>query len=182
MRLHKIGLFFVKIAIHMDEDKKIPYIHGTPSPLKPSLFELDVNEIERVNELVSKIDKLDLEHNNPFRVACERFSRSFEERRDDDRIIDLAFAFEALFTDKDTSKIAYMGKFVGIGCSMLLGKTPKERDEINQFLIETFNLRNKIVHSNEVSPTIKVNDKVYAIKDIPTQLQKYLRDSIKQLM
>jgi hypothetical protein len=135
---------------------------------------------------------LDLDHNNPFWVACERFSRSFEERRNDDRIIDLAIGFEALLTDKDTSRLEFMGRFVGLGCSMLLGKNIQEREEIKQFLTKAFTVRNDIVHSLKLNTAIKVEwrsvtnsallNKEFTIKDFSAQLQKYLRDSIKQLM
>lgn len=183
MRLHKTGSVFCKV-VWEEEDSKILFLGSLnpPIPWSKSEYVLMANEIEEIKELVSKINKLDLDNAKSFRVACERFSRSCEERRDDDKIIDLAISFEALFADEDPSKLEYMGKFVGLGCSMLLGRNPAERKEINQFLIKAFNIRNKIVHGNEFKTPIKHNNKEYEMKDFSAQLQKYLRDSLKKLM
>jgi hypothetical protein len=182
LRLYKDGSVFAKIALRKEDSKIIPHFRFPPTPFRPNTYKLDINDIEQVNELINGVNNLDLDHNNPFRVACERFSRSFEERRSDDRIIDLAIAFEALFVDEDLSRIEHMGKFVGIGCSMLLGNNIQERKEIKQFLTKAFTVRNDIVHSLKLNTTIKVDNKEYKINDFSIQLQKYLRDSIKQLM
>jgi len=75
-----------------------------------------------------------------------------------------------------------MGKFVGLGCSMLLGNSTEERNEIKQFLIKAFDIRNKIVHGDDLKTPIQVNRKKYEIKEFSVQLQKYLQHSIKKLI
>ena len=182
MRLYKSGSIFCKLFRIEDKTKTIGFGSITPPvPTDQSTYLLSINELEEIDGLVNKINKLNLDKNNAFRVACERFSRSYEERREDDKIIDLAIAFEALFTDRE-SRLTQMGKFVGVGCSMLIGKNTKERKEIKQFMEQAFSKRNDIVHSNDFKPIIEINGKKYWMNDFVTQFQKYLRDSIKKLL
>ena len=134
-RLKKNESGFCKIFMLSEKSKILSRgVIFPPFPYKPTRCILDINEITEIDALVSRISKLNLENNSPFRVGCERFSRSHEERRKDDIIIDLTIGFEALFTDYKTAKLDYMGKFIGLGCSMLLGKDNEERQFISAFL------------------------------------------------
>jgi hypothetical protein len=184
MRLHKPhGAVFCKLYRIEENSKTIESgCINPPAPWKPSTYQLSISEIEEVDEWIGKINKVNLDKNSSFRVACERFNRSYEERRDDDKIIDLAIAFEALFTGEDTTRLENMGKFVGLGCSMLLGQNAEDRKEISQFLEKAFHIRNGIVHNLKLETIVKVNGKEYRMKDFSIQLQKYLRDSIKKLL
>ena len=156
-RLMKNESGFCKIYVLSEKSKILS--NGTifpPFPYKPTRCTIDIKEIEEIDDLVTRISRLDLENNSPFRVAFERFSRSHEERRTDDIIIDLTIGFEALFTDYKTAKLDYMGKFVGLGCSMLLGKDNEERQFISAFLEKAFEVRNKIVHGDTFPNLIEV--------------------------
>jgi hypothetical protein len=52
------------------------------------------------------------------------------------------------------------GTAIATACSMLLGKTDIERNEIYDFLMETYRLRNKIVHGSVVDYS-GINEKAY---------------------
>ena len=92
-------------------------------------------------------------------------------------------AFESLFTDESTSRNrSYgMGQLVGLGCSMLIGQNQEERNEIKQFLIKAFKIRNNIVHGLAVEISM-INNKKYSMREISSQLQEYLKTSIKKLI
>lgn len=180
---------FCKIFVFL-ADSKISRLGviNPPFPYKPSKFVLNVDEIPEIDSLVSRISKLDFDKNSPFRVACERFSRSHEERRLDDVIIDLTIGFEALFTDYKIPKLEYMGKFVGLGCSMLLGRDNEERQFIASFIDKAFDIRNKIVHGSFIPTPIEVKPEnaskgvKYNLEDFSHNFQKYLGDSLKELI
>ena len=174
-------LYLDKETIRKSKNLGFGSINPPVPYLDSKIYQLSINEIEEVNELVNRINNLDLERQSSFRVACERFNRSCEERRNDDKIIDLAIAFESLFTDKET-RLTQMGKFVGLGCSMLIGKNAEERKEIKKFLEQAFSLRNDVIHGNNFKTIIDINSKKYGLSDFVTQFQKYLRDSIKKLL
>ena len=183
MRLFKTGSVFCKhFWVEQNSEQRQFYANTPPVPWHKNEYLLNIDEIDKIKILLEKIIYAELENNKSFRVACERFSRSFEERRDDDKLIDLAIAFESLFTDKDTSRSNVMGQFVGFGCSMLLGTNQEERDQIKQFLIKSFAIRNDIVHGREVKTPITINDQKYEMSDLSLQLQEYLRASIKKLI
>jgi len=185
MRLFKKGSVFCK-NFWIEENSKISqfFTINPPIPWRRSKYSLSISEIDEIKKLLDKITNIELgaRSKRAYRVACERFSRSFEERRDDDKIIDLAIAFESLFTDEKTSRSNVMGELIGLGCSMLLGTDQKERDDIKQFFKLTYNIRNKIIHGSEFETPVRINSQEYQISDISSQLQEYLRDSIKKLL
>ena len=184
MRLFKTGSVCYKHFLALEKSKLIyAFTINPPIPrwLKDN-YVLDINQIDEIKKLLEKIIQIELGKNKPFRVACERFSRSFEERRNDDKIIDLAIAFEALFTDEDTSRTNVMGDFIGLGCAMLLGTSPEERKSIKQFLGKAFTIRNKIIHGSEVKSPIIVNNQDYEMRDFAFQFREFLRASIKKLI
>lgn len=119
------------------------------------------------------------------RVICPKCGKSgslhLKRARGDEKIIDCLIALEALFLKgkKDPSNT---GLYIGLGCSMLLGRNEKEREEINEFLVKAYNIRNRFVHGSEFITSINTNNELYEIGDFILQLQEYLRESIKRLM
>lgn len=183
MRLLKSESVFNKVYIIEEKSKTIARgCINPPPPYKQSIYQLSISEIEEMDKLVRKINTVDLDNNSPFRVACERFNRFYEERRVDDRIIDLAIAFEALFTGDITERLENMGIIVGLACSMLLGETTEDRKKIQKFLKKLFETRNGIIHKTKFDTRIIVDDKEYERKEFSIQLEKYLRHSIKRLL
>ena len=184
MRLFKTGSVCCKHFLHL-ENSKLCYFFTINTPI-PRWVEdnylLNIDEIDEIKKLLGKIIQIQLGKNISFRVACERFSRSFEERRDDDKIIDLAIAFESLFTAENTSRSNVMGELIGLGCAMLLGTNQKERDAIKQFLIKAFIIRNKIIHGSEVKTPLIINNEKYQMSDVTSKLREFLRSSIKKLI
>jgi hypothetical protein len=183
IRLQNRGTVFYK-PFWLRENSKTIMVGCTnpPTPWEPKTYKLSISELEEIDNWVGRINKRDLEKNISLRVACERFSRSCEERRPDDKIIDLAVGFEALFAGDDASRIGYMGKFVGLGCSMLLGQSEEERKKISKLLEKTFSLRNDIVHTNKMQTKFEVNGRKYILHDFIIQIQEYLRNSLKKLL
>jgi len=186
MRLHRASDIFCKV-IWFEKKSKVNTLTMLDSPIPEphartrSPHSMEITEFEELKKLANKIDKIDFNERNSLRIACERFSRSYEEHREDEKIIDFMIAFEALFLKgkKVPSKI---GLYIGLGCSMLLGKNDKEREEINEFLVKAYNIRNRIVHGSEFITSVQINNETYKIQDFIFQLQKYLRESIKKLV
>jgi hypothetical protein len=165
MRLHKTESVFYKMYKIEEKSKIIEFgCINPPPPYRPSTYQLNISEIEDVNEWVTKINKVKLDTNSSFRVACDRFNRFYEERRVDDQIIDLAIAFEALFTGDIKDRLENMGIIAGLACSMLLGKTTKDRQKIKEFLKKLFETRNDIVHKTKFKTKIIINVKEYEIQ------------------
>jgi hypothetical protein len=153
-----------------------------PVPWLPKDYVLETEEIELIQKFIEKINKTDLDKNKTVRIACERFSRSYEQRREDDIIIDFSIAFEALFFEGSKAPSSSSGQFIGLGCAMLLGNTKDERREISNFFAQTYEIRNKIVHGSEIPAPILINGKSYSLHSFVEELKNYLRKSILKLM
>jgi hypothetical protein len=194
LRLYKKDAVLVKILIFEDPIKSTSAMTVFDSPF-PEWFRypysVKIEDIEEFMKFVAKVFETDLEKRGSLRIACERFSRSCEEHKDDEKIIDFMIAFEALF--KSEKVYSNIGKFIGLGCSMLLGEDEKEREDINEFLIDAYWIRNKIVHGSVTIPPISGlptpievgrshHRKTYEMREVISRLQEYLRESIKRLM
>jgi len=185
LRLHRANDIFCKV-VWFEKKSKVKTLTIIDSPLPEiigSPYSIKTNEIIEIRKLANKIDKIDFHRKSSLRIACERFSRSYQEHREDEKIIDFIVAFEALFL-RGKKPPPRIGRYIGLGCSMLLGKNDKEREEIDEFLVKAYNIRNRIVHGSEfiTSIQIQIANNTYEMKGIVSQLQKYLRESIKELM
>jgi len=134
-----------------------------------------------IEVLAEQIEKIDFDKRKSFRIACERFNRAYEEHREDEILIDFMIAFEALFLRGERAP-SEKGQFIGLGCSILLGNNEKEREEINNFLIKAYNMRNRIVHGSEYKTPIQINNEDYGMRDFILKLQQYLSESIRKLI
>jgi hypothetical protein len=175
LRLYKAeGVPFCKVIWYEEKSMATSLtIINPPIPWKRDIYLLKTEEIEDFRRMANLVNNIDFESRKSLTIACERFSRSYEERRVDERIIDFMIGFESLFL-KGKASTANIGRFIGLGCSMLLGRNDTERAKINDFLVEAYAIRNKIVHGSESVTSVK--------EDFILQLQSYLRESIKKLV
>lgn len=183
MRLYKANqVFFKVIWLENSETRGLIFFDAHIPDLVTTRYSLEKKEIAGLRDLVKKIDLCDFDRNVSFRIACERFSRSYEKDEEDEIIIDFMIAFEALFL-RGTTRLTNAGHFIGLGCSMLLGTNNEERENIKEFLVDAYKVRNDIVHgSQSVTYSIKVGKRTYEIEDIVLKLRDYLRQSIKKLI
>jgi hypothetical protein len=171
-RLLKAGGIFVDcvIAIEHGEVRRITY------PTKPDFlpqYEFGLDNIEKLKSHLRKLKTVDFEKNSSFRIACTRFGRSYLDRFDEDKLVDLCIAFEALFLQGKRVR-APMGQVIGLACSMLLGKNIDERKMIKENIELAFSCRNDVVHGQDFD-----FDQIYRL--IPN-FEDYLRKSIFNLI
>jgi len=173
LRLFKEGDVFCKI-LWSDRDSGFSVLTSTyelPSTIFFSNNELKVEEIFAVNEIFQKVIKTDFSKRRHLRIALDRLNRSYGKSMLDEKIIDFMIAFEALFLRDNTPN---HGLVIGTACSLLLGKTDEERDEIYDFFVKAYALRNKIVHGSQIDFT--------GTKDTVLKLKGYLRKAILLLI
>ena len=147
-------------------------------------YVLDFEEIPRLRRIIKKIQSIDFSKQKSLDLACRRFQRAYEEKDVEDQLIDLMIAFEALFL-KGEKGVPSKGKLIAVACSVLIGKSEKEREKIKETLEKAYLIRNSIVHGSEC-PRIKSDDRgeVYidTLPDLVSQVEGYLRESIKKLL
>lgn len=173
-RLLNAGRIFIDrvVAIEHGVIRRITY------PSKPDLlpqYEFGLDDIENYKAILKKVKTVDFDKNPSFRIACTRFGRSYLDRFDEDKLVDLCIAFEALFLKGEYKKSdSGMGQVIGLACSMLLGNTNNERDVIKESIERAFSRRNDIVHGKDFN-----SNRIYNI--IP-DFEDYLRKSILHLI
>jgi len=184
MRLHKMGSVYCMIMWFLENSKydmKLAILDTHVSDMMGGQYYVEIGEFQEIRKLAEQIDKIDLDKRKSFRIACGRFSRAYEEHREDEILIDFMIAFEALFLRGERAP-SNTGQFIGLGCSVLLGNNDREREEINNFLIKAYNIRNKIVHGSEYKTPIQINNEDYSMRDFVLKLQQYLSESIRKLL
>jgi hypothetical protein len=174
LRLYKEGDVFCKV-IFSESGLSFTFLNPTyemPNPLHRTIYSIKMEEIGKIREIFDKITKADFDRRRYLRIACDRFNRSYGRSMHDEKIIDFMIAFEALFLREE--KASSQGQTIGVGGSMLLGKNDLERKQIYDFLIETYKLRNKIVHGSAITYS--------GIDETASKLKGYLRKSITALL
>lgn len=173
-RLLKAGGIFIDCVTAIEHG----YIRGITYPTKPDFlpqYEFGLDDIEKLKSYLRKVKTVDFEKNSSFRIACTRFGRSYLDRFDEDKLVDLCIAFEALFLKGEYKKSDIgMGQVIGLACSMLLGKTTDERNKIKETIELAFRRRNDVVHGKDLN-----YNQIYNI--IP-DFEDYLRKSIFHLI
>jgi hypothetical protein len=142
-------------------------------------YNLKKTELEEFQLLWEKIDNSAINT-----VALRRFNYSYARENAEDKLIDMMIALEALFL-KGEKAGASSGLIISVACSVLNGKTTKERELIKEKINSAYNLRNKIVHGIEFD-RFKKDSKTGVNYDIihetAVEIENYLRDSIKKLL
>jgi len=141
-------------------------------------YTLNFDGITTLKRILEKTQRINFAKRKSLHLACKRFHRAYEESDIDDQLIDFMIAFEALFLKGE--KAASTGQIIAIACSTLLGKSDEEREEIRQFMIKAYSVRNCIVHGSEYpKPFVK---KKYEMNEFVSKIEDYLRESIKKLL
>jgi len=144
-----------------------------PIPPAYTMYEFILYEIENVRTILNSLQTVDLEANSSLRIACDRFSRSYNDIPFEDKLIDLCIGLEALYfkdVKKKYRRVTRKGMTIGLACSMLLGNNDASRNEILNIIIEAFEKRNDVVHG-------EVTD-IGEMYKYASYLEDYLRRSI----
>jgi hypothetical protein len=152
------------------------------NPVKPAAnFRIYTFDPEEIPDLIHTLDivrSIDFDKNPAHRIACERLGKRYEDFTEDDILIDLCIAYEALFLKGEYQKSELgMGQVIGLACSMLIGKDKAERTDIKNNIESGFNLRNKVVHGYEIDANRRKR-----IKEILPDFENNLRRSILRLI
>jgi len=145
------------------------------------VYSLNFDEIAALKKILAEVQGIDFAKRKSLRLACKRFQRTYEEVDDEDKLIDLMIAFEALFLKGEKVR-ALAGQIVATACSILLGENDEERENIKDFLTKAYSIRNCIVHGSEYQQPIVFKGKQSFMPEFVSILEEYLRKSIKKLL
>ncbi|MFM5895131.1 MAG: hypothetical protein ACKOQM_11980 [Novosphingobium sp.] len=92
--------------------------------------------------------------------------RAHKTSRGMDKILDSTIAIEVLLGDREASDRIGLSKLMANRCAYALGKSHKERSELNDFFIRFYRVRSDIVHSGR----LKLNESEQEVVETGTQL------------
>ena len=140
---------------------------------------LSFEDIPSLRKTLQKIQNIDRVKRKNLDLVFKRFQRTYDEGEDEDKLIDLMIAFEALFLRgmKGNEKI---GQKIASACSKLLGKNNDEIEEIGYFLRKAYSLRSSVVHGNEFRQPIVLKGEEFWLEEFVLRLEDYLREAIKK--
>jgi len=108
-----------------------------------------------------------------FRSSCERYFPN-----DPEKLLDIAFAFEAIFLNDDENKeLSYR---LRLRAAKLLGKKLEERQEIFDIVKNLYNFRSKIAHGETID-AMKPKD-AEKLKQVLSRAPRILKDAIIEML
>jgi len=146
---------------------------GTSSSLRPRLLgpkaEISASIGQDIIDTWNRIRSLS--DGSPVRLALRRWNTVFERFDLDDALIDYWIALEGLFVPDSSQEVRHRSSFrVGAW----LGRTSDEREKIYKDLLESYDLRSRIVHGG-VPTTKKKTELIDATRS-------YLRRALVQIL
>lgn len=106
--------------------------------------------------------------------AIKRFSQAIENENDLDRIVDFITCLESLYSSNE-QELSFR---FAMRTAIALGQTSYQKIVIQEFILQIYNLRSKIVHG-DVIPPIEIDGKEIVLDTCLKNLEKISRNSIK---
>jgi len=106
--------------------------------------------------------------------SIKRFSQAIENEDDLDKMIDFVTCLESLYSSKEQQLSFRFAMRVAI----LLGQNNYEKITLQEFILQIYNLRSKIIHGDDI-PAIEIDDKEIHLDDCLKILENIARISIK---
>ncbi|MCH7535383.1 MAG: hypothetical protein IH948_06495 [Bacteroidetes bacterium] len=76
-------------------------------------------------------------------IAYRYFQRSFDEKKDEDKIFHLTIALESLFSPDDRIELRHR---ISLNCSFLIGNNYESREKIIYLVKQAYGIRNELAH------------------------------------
>jgi hypothetical protein len=145
--------------------------HNEPAIIPAqTAYRLDASDIDPLKAFWTELRDRDLDSPPALGVAVRRFNFSFGRTRLEDRLLDLAIAFEALLLrDRERGKTDKMAR----RCSRLLAEDPQQRRVIYRETERFYGRRSELVHGR-VLPQVTT--------EYVARIQDNLRRSIREML
>jgi hypothetical protein len=184
LRLLKPGEIFAPTVFFTNSKQRSSYVTN-PNPVAnalPEPFFLKQREKDEFVELWKKLKQV--KKKKPYLIfALKQFPEPFYTL--EDQLVNFIMAFESLVFGREKNIPKKYGRIripsgrtIGIAISMLLGKSEKERTEIERDLVEAYELRNKIVHGH-----LKMSkNHEERMSELFDRVEDYLRRSLRKFV
>jgi hypothetical protein len=140
------------------------------------LSKADLPDLEQILTAI-KFGKIPVQ----LQTAIERVNFAAERERNDDRLLDLLIAMEAIFSDSQGSN----NDKTGLRCAEFVANDNEERKHISQLINDAYRRRNPLGHSEKekINHTLTLATNEYEIvKELLLIIQSSIRSIIKELL
>lgn len=139
---------------------------------------INETDIDKAKDLYELLTNLPSKIRGKLQIAIDRWIKSKTYQTSEDKIIDLAIAFEALYLP-DTGESTF--KFAA-RASWYLGKDRKNRAELFEIFKELYKCRSRVVHGGELKENVAIEGESVPIEKFITRAQGLCRDSIEKII
>ena len=139
---------------------------------------INETDIDKAKDLYELLTNLPSKIGGKLQIAIKRWIGSKTYQTSEDKIIDLAIAFEALYLP-DTGESTF--KFAA-RASWYLGKDRKNRAELFEVFRELYKCRSRVVHGGELKENVTIEGESVPIEKFITKAQDLCRDSIEKII
>jgi len=108
-------------------------------------YELQQNELSELKEIVRSLKK---PKDNNIIIAIDRYNTAYEKQRNNDKIIDLMIAYEAMFSTKNDTSDSVSHK-LALRFSRWMASSIEDRMEKYRTMKDLYTDRSKIVHGSK---------------------------------
>lgn len=183
----EVKIFF--LARFLPEDKLYNLSHGMRvggSRTRPRLGnfpEVGQPEIEKAKHLYKILFELNRARLNSkdrkkLQIAIGRWIRSTTNKNIEDKIIDLAIAFEALYLP-DTGESTFK---LGVRAAWHLGENEEDRKKLLTEFKELYKCRSAVVHGGELKESVTIEEDTFPMSELIKKSQDRCRESIEKIM
>ena len=136
------------------------------------------SEIDKAKCLYHNLINLDSKTQGKLQIAIDRWIKSKTYQTPEDKILDLAIAFEALYVP-DYSEVTFK---LGVRASRYLEEHRKDREELLAVFREFYKFRSRVVHGGKPKENVTIQNESIPISKFITIIQDRCRDSIEKIM
>ncbi|MCG9129879.1 hypothetical protein JT359_20000, partial [Candidatus Poribacteria bacterium] len=168
------------------EDKSLHAHNGVISSRTPfwdrrpfvSSVKVGQSEIEKAKCMYEILTKLDSKSQGKLQIAINRWIKSKTSQSNQDRIIDLAIALEALYLP-DMGESTFK---LGVRAAWYLGENKEDRKKLLAEFKELYKCRSAVVHGGELKKNVTIEGETISISDFTAQSQNRCRESIEKII
>ena len=140
----------------------------------------EIEEAKHLYKILFELNRggLNSKDRKKLQIAIGRWIRSTANKDREDKIIDLAIAFEALYlpdAGESTFKLA-------VRASWHLGEDRENRVKLFEVFKELYKWRSKVAHGGELKENVAIEGESVLIEKFITRAQDLCRDSIEKIM
>ncbi|MDE0317130.1 MAG: HEPN domain-containing protein [Candidatus Poribacteria bacterium] len=138
------------------------------------------SEIDKAKCLYRDLINLNSKAQGKLKIAINRWIKSKTHQTPEDKIIDLAIAFETLYLP-DSGESTYK---LGVRASWSLGDKKKDREDLLAVFKKFYKFRSRVVHGGEPNEkeNVTIKDESIPISQFVTKVQNLCLESIEKIM